>query len=56
MQEYGQTNRWENWFNIESYQYEPPMEDDRDEKPEEDCESEEGNDDEAVWRLHSKDW
>ena len=42
-------------FNIEPYQYEPQMEDNRNEESEEDCESED-NDDEAAWRLHSKDW
>ena len=43
-------------FNIEPYQYEPQMEDNRDEQSEEDCESEEDDDDEAAWRLRSKDW
>ena len=42
-------------FNIEPYQYEPQMEDNRNEESEEDCESEDDND-EAMWRLHSKDW
>ena len=42
-------------FNIEPCQYEPQMEDNRNEESEEDCESEDDND-EAAWRFHSKDW
>ena len=42
-------------FNVEPYQYEPPVEDDGDEEYEEGCESEDDND-EATGRLHSTDW